>query len=229
MKQVSKHILIAIFSLFFLQNIYSQDLINHSGNKNFRKNSIHSLYNTFPEDTVKNPKKSSNIKLSGIFLNLGFGLDVPLRDLSTSSNPTFGILGRIEYGSTIIFPFVPGIEIDYFSYAGSDNFITPLLLNSFRTKILSFGLSIEYTLAKLLNSSYTIPFIAFDIKTNKITRVIDPPTVNTGFPVNDSKISAGLGFGFTLFIFDFYTKYNFMKELSNLGFYVKIKFPVAQF
>jgi hypothetical protein len=180
-------------------------------------------------DTVKSVKKPTNITHSGIFLSVGGGLDVPLRDFKNNSNATFGILGRLEFGSTAIFPFVFGAEIDYFSYAGSDNFITPLLLNSLRTKILSFGASVEYTLSKLLNSSYTIPFITLDVKTNKITRVIDPSTTPIGYPDKDSKISVGFGFGFTLFVFDFSVKYNYMKELSNLGFYTKIKFPVIQF
>lgn len=180
-------------------------------------------------DTVKSIKKPSNITHSGIFLSVGGGLSVPLRDFSNNSKPAFGILGRLEFGSTALFPFVPGAEINYFSYNGTDNFITPLFLNSLKTKIFSYGVSLEYTLSRLLNSSYTIPFLTLDVKSNKITRVVDPPSVSIGYPDKDSRVSVGMGFGFTLFIFDFYAKYNYMKELSNLGFYTKIKFPVIQF
>lgn len=228
MKKTFLNILILTLIIPF-HNSFAQYSVNLT--KNYLPSKLLHNYTTGYTllDTVKSVKKTSDIVHSGIFLSIGGGLSVPLRDFSNNSNPTFGILGRLEFGSTFLFPFVPGVEIDYFSYAGSDNFITPLFLNSLRTKIFSFGVSFEYTLSRLLNSSYTIPFITIDVKSNKITRVVDPPSISIGYPVKDSRVSIGFGFGFTLFIFDFTVKYNYMKELSNLGFYTKIKFPVVQF
>lgn len=227
MKKFSLYIpvIIILFSLNYTFAQYLPQRLKPTESLNL----THTNFANTLTDTVKSIKKPSNITHSGIFLSVGGGLSVPLRDFSNNSKPAFGILGRLEFGSTAIFPFVPGVEINYFSYKGTDNFITPLFLNSLKTKILSYGVSLEYTLSRLLNSSYTIPFLAIDVKSNKITRVVDPSTVQIGYPGNDSRVSVGMGFGFTLFIFDFYVKYNYMKELSNLGFYTKVKFPVIQF
>jgi hypothetical protein len=230
MKNSIKFISILIPVILSCNNLYAQknSLLN---DRSYRVNADKILHqnNVSFTDTIKKEQKLKNISHSGIFLSIGGGLDVPLRNFHTTSNTSFGILGRLEFGSTAIFPFVPGVEIDYFSYSGSDNFLTSLLLNSFQTKILSFGVSLEYTLSRLLNSSYTIPFIALDVKTNNIKRQYGPAGTITGYPDTESRISIGAGFGFTLFVFDFVVKYNYMKDLSNFGAYAKIKFPVIQF
>ncbi|MCI0448922.1 MAG: hypothetical protein L0Y79_03935, partial [Chlorobi bacterium] len=163
---------------------------------------------TFADSLSKGLKRSKSI--SAVFLSVGGGISVPLSPFKTSSDVTFGILGRIEFSSYGIFPFVVGGEITYFSYAGADEFKTINLLTNFKTTMLSYGLNIEYSLAKILRSSFTMPFLAVDVKYNNIKREYDESRNFTDLPKEESKISVGAGFGFTLFIFDFYTKYNYM-------------------
>ena len=189
-----------------------------------RKLSFNSL-----ADSTKKTTPIKKFRAAGIFLSVGSGLNVPLKSFGDNSIPTFGILGRLEYTSTTIFPFVIGGEITYFSYLGKDQFTTLYILNTFRTHITSYGLSIEYSLARLLNSPYSIPFLTIDVKTNKIRRDIDPNMTFQDLPVTDSRVSVSAGFGVTLFVVDFYVKYNYMKDLSNFGAYAKIKFPVIRF
>jgi len=229
--KTARKIIIFTISLFFLfHNGFAQEVIRPIKRSDYHKTAYQYREQTLTlTDTVKNPKKPTGIVHNGIFISAGFGLDVPFRDLGRSSNPTFGILGKLEYGSSAIFPFIPGVEVDYFSYAGSDTYVTLHLLNGFRTRIFSYGVTLEYTLSKLLNSAYTIPFVTLDVKNNKITREINPAGAFTGFPNSETRISVGGGFGFTLFVFDFYTRFNYMKELSNLGFYAKLKIPIIQF
>lgn len=181
------------------------------------------------QDTTKPVTQRKKFSLGGIFISAGTGLNVPLKKFYENSTPTFGILGRLEYSSYSIFPLIFGGEVTYFSYNGDDEFKTLNLLSNFRTKILSYGLSIEYTLSKLLNSSYTIPFVTVDVKSNNIKREYDEDASFTDLPRTESKISIGGGIGFTLFVLDFYVKYNYMKDLSNFGVYTKIKFPVIRF
>lgn len=176
-------------------------------------------------------KKTHGVSLSGIFISIGTGLSVPVAHFSSTSNPVFGILGRLEFASTAIFPLVIGGEVDYFSYSGNDNYMTQNLLTTYQTKIFSFGMTAEFTFARLIKSHYTIPYICIDVKSNKITRKISgisgsvPPSV----PLKESRVSFGAGFGFTLFVLDFYIKYNYMKELSGFGVYAKMKFPLIRF
>lgn len=173
--------------------------------------------------------KRKKISLGGIFLSAGTGLSIPLKKFNENSNPAFGLLGRLEYSTYKIFPLVIGGEVTYFSYNGADLFKTTNLLNTFKTKILSYGITLEYTLSKLLNSSYTIPFVMLDVKINSIKREYDAGHTFSDLPAKDSKISVGAGFGFTLFVLDFYLKYNYMKDQNNFGVYTKIKFPIIRF
>jgi hypothetical protein len=184
---------------------------------------------SFQDTTKPTEKKSRSFSLHGIFLSIGGGLSVPLSDFNSYSNVSYGILGRIEYSSTVIFPFVIGGEVDYFSYGGYDLYKTLHLLNSLDTKILSYGLNIEYTLSRLLNSSYTIPFLTIDVKNNIIKREYDENVNIEELQRKQTKVSVGAGFGFTLFVFDFVVKYNYMKTLSNIGVYTKVKIPVIRF
>lgn len=180
------------------------------------------------KDSTKNTRLK-HIKLSGLFLSVGGGLNVPLHEFKNTSIPTFGLMARLEYSSTSIFPFVIGGELNYVSYRGDDQFKSENQLSTFKTKILAFGLTVEYSLSRFFNSAYTIPFIAFDVKTNKITREYDATATLPDYPLTDSKVSIGAGFGFTLFVMDFFLKYNYMKQYSNFGVYTKIKFPVIRF
>ena len=180
------------------------------------------------KDSTKNTV-TKRLKLSGLFLSVGGGLNVPLHEFKTSSIPTFGLMARLEYSSTSIFPFVIGAELNYVSYKGDDQFMSQNQLSTFKTKILAFGLTVEYSLSRFFNSAYTTPFLAFDVKTNKITREYDTDKNLPAYPLKDSKVSIGGGVGFTLFVMDFFIKYNYMKQYSNFGVYTKIKFPVIRF
>lgn len=181
-------------------------------------------------DTVK-PKTTGKRTISGIFLGIGGGISIPSSTFNENSDVSFGLLGRLEFASTAIFPFVIGGEITYFVYNGSDQFKTVNVLNTFKTKVLSYGLNIEYSLSKLLPSAFTMPFLTADVKSNNIKRDIDAGKNldSLNLPSTESKISVGAGFGFTMFIFDFHVKYNYMKNNNNIGVYVKTKIPVIRF
>jgi len=181
-------------------------------------------------DTVK-PKAYYKKTISGIFLGIGGGISIPLSPLTDNSNVSFGILGRVDFGSTAIFPLVIGGEVTYFVYNGSDLFKTTNLLNTFKTKIFSFGLNLEYSLTKIFPTAFTMPFISVDVKSNSIKRELDAGRSldSLNLPAKDSKVSVGAGIGFTMFFFDFHIKYNYMKDASNIGVYTKVKIPVIKF
>lgn len=184
---------------------------------------------SFYADSLAPKKLVTKKSISAIFLSVGGGIAVPLSPFKNNSDVTFGILGRIEFASTSIFPFVIGGEVDYFSFSGADEFKTINLLSNLTTKILSVGLNIEYSLSKILRSSFTMPFLTVDVKTNQIKREYDESRTLDGLPRTEQKISVGAGFGLTLFIFDFYMKYNHMKDNSFIGVYTKTKIPVIKF
>ncbi len=182
------------------------------------------------QDTTK-PKTFTKKSISGIFLGVGGGLCIPMSPFKDNSDVSFGILGRLDFSSTAIFPLVIGGEVTYFNFAGSDLFKTLNTLNTFQTKILSYGLNVEYSLTKIFPSAFTMPFISVDVKSNNIKRETDADKSldSLNLLAKESKVSIGAGFGFTMFIFDFHIKYNYMKDLSFIGVYTKIKVPVIKF
>lgn len=220
---ITRSFIIFVFAGFYLSSsaVFTQTKIDYS--KLYQENSK----TTFADSVTK--KLVTKKTISAIFLGLGGGLGIPLSPFKNNSNVTFGALGRVEFGSTAIFPFVIGVELDYFSYPGADEFETQNLINSLKTKILSYGLNIEYSMAKLVRSSFTTLFLTADVKNNQINREYDSDTNFVDLPREESKISFGGGIGFTLFIFDIYGKYNYMKGNSNIGVYIKTKFPVIRF
>lgn len=197
-------------------------------NRFYLKNSIHKNRSVTLADSL-NKKLVTKKSISALFVGVGGGISIPLSTFKDNSNVSFGILGRLEFASTSIFPFVISGEVDYFSYNGADEFKTVNVLSNFKTKILSVGLNIEYSLVKLVHSSFTMPFLTVDIKNNLIKREYDDNRTLENLPRDESKISIGAGFGLTLFIFDFYVKYNRMKDNSSIGVYTKTKIPVIRF
>jgi len=217
-------LIILLFALLFTANTKTQ---------NFTKPDLHIAsgklqHKEFYADTLKKNLVTKR-SISALFIGLGGGIGIPNAKFSETANPVFGILGRLEFSSTGIFPFVIGGEVNYYSFNSPDEFRTVNLLSSYRTKILAFGLNIDYSLSKLMRSSFTMPFISVDVKSNNIKRDYDVDTTFTAYPKTDSKISIGAGVGFTVFIFDFTVKYNYMKDNSFVAVTAKTKFPIIRF
>lgn len=182
---------------------------------------------TFADSLNKNLITKRSI--SALFIGFGGGIAIPVSKFSETANPTFGILGRMEFSSTGIFPFVIGGEVNYYSYNSPDEFRAVNILSSYRTKILSFGLNIDYSLSKLFRSSFTMPFLTVDVKSNNIKRDFDENRSFEGLALNESRVSVGAGVGFTLFILDFSVKYNYMKDNSFVSVTTKTKIPIIRF
>ncbi|HMQ99227.1 MAG TPA: hypothetical protein PKE39_09405 [Ignavibacteria bacterium] len=230
MKTINLKLILPLVLLILSVNSYSQkpDDLNPGYSIDSRLQKITGgRINTYADSLQKKliPKRS----ISALFLGFGGGLAIPMSKFSETANPTFGILGRLEFSSTGIFPFVIGGEVNYFSYNSPDEFRTINLLSSYRTKILSFGLNIDYSLSKLFRTSFTMPFISVDVKSNNIKRDFDENRSFEGVPLTESKVSVGAGLGFTLFILDFSVKYNYMKDNSFISVTTKTKFPVIRF
>ena len=230
MKTINLKLILPLVLLILTVNTYSQKQ-NRPVLSNLQK---YTLQNSKGDQTITyadslQKKLVPKRNISALFLGLGGGISVPMSKFSETANPTFGLLGRLEFSSTGIFPFVIGGEVNYYSYNSPDEFRTINLLSSYRTKILSFGLNIDYSLSKLFRSSFTMPFISVDVKSNNIKRDFDENRSFEGLPLTESKVSVGAGIGFTLFILDFSVKYNYMKDNSFISVTTKTKFPVIRF
>lgn len=230
MKTIYFKLILPLLLLILSADSYSQYQVKHYSGYSLesRLQKVSEIQPEIFADSLQKkliPKRS----ISALFLGFGGGLAIPMSKFSETANPTFGILGRLEFSSTGIFPFVIGGEVNYYSYNSPDEFRTINLLSSYRTKILSFGLNIDYSLSKIFRTSFTMPFISVDVKSNNIKRDFDENRSFEGLPLTESKVSVGAGLGFTLFILDFSVKYNYMKDNSFISVTTKTKIPVIRF
>lgn len=220
------NIFLKVILLLLAFNILSSNSQNIALNNSKNKHSYSEKFQ-FADSLKKNTVTKRNI--SALFIGIGGGLSIPVAKFKETANPIFGILGRMEFSSTGIFPFVIGGEVNYYSYNSPDEFRTTNLLTGYKTKILSFGLNIDYSLSKLISSSFTMPFLTVDVKSNNIKREYDAGRTLEGLLPSESKVSVGAGFGFTLFVLDFSVKYNYIKDNSFVSVTTKTKFPLIRF
>jgi len=223
-------LILPVLLIVITAGINSQVLLKDRSDVKYTLNSASKIKSNSPAfaDSLKKNLITKR-SISALFLGFGGGLAIPVSKFTETANPRFGILGRMEFSSTGIFPFVIGAEVNYYSYNSPDDFRAINILSSYRTKILSFGLNIDYSLSKLFRSSFTMPFLTVDVKSNNIKREFDEIRTFEGLALTESKVSVGAGIGFTLFILDFSVKYNYMKDNSFVSVTTKTKFPIIRF
>lgn len=172
---------------------------------------------------------SSNPKPSGIFIAPTVGFDVPMRDFGTNSKSSVSFGVKIEYASISIYPIVIFGKYESQKYQGSDAFRTLYILNSMDTKITSIGGGVYVLLNKYLKSNFTMPFLVGEISSYSVKRLLSPTIEIPGIKATDSKIVYSAGLGFTLYIFDIITSYNFGNEYSSLSIKTQFHFPIIKF
>lgn len=230
MKTQYLKLILPVLLIVITAGINSQSLLKErTGIKSMLSTASYKKSNSVSFADSLNKNLITKRSISALFIGFGGGIAIPVSKFSETANPTFGILGRMEFSSTGIFPFVIGGEVNYYSYNSPDEFRAVNILSSYRTKILSFGLNIDYSLSKLFRSSFTMPFLTVDVKSNNIKRDFDENRSFEGLALNESKVSVGAGVGFTLFILDFSVKYNYMKDNSFVSVTTKTKIPIIRF
>ncbi len=212
---MDKRILILLGIMFFVSiSVYAQDEKTEQ-----------------PKDTTNTAKlyKSSNPKPSGIFIAPTLGIDFPMNEFADNSTYSVSYGFKLEYASISIYPIVIFGQFQIQNHPGSDAFKTLNILSSAETKITSFGGGIYILLNKYLKSNFTMPFLVADVKFYDVKRIISPEKSIEGIKMTDSKVIFSTGLGFTLFIFDIITSYNFAKEYSTLSVKTQFRLPLIKF
>jgi hypothetical protein len=182
------------------------------------------------QDTLKTAPTGFHIpKSSGIFLAPDFGFNFPMGTFADKSKIAINFGARIEYASLSIYPFIPFAGVNTQKHKGSDAYMTENLLNYFDTEILSISGGVYFLANKYLRSNFTSPFLVGEIKYYSIKRTADPDRELEGVLKSDSKIIFSGGLGFTLYIFDIITSYDFAGDYSNLNVRMQIHIPVFKF
>lgn len=204
-------------------NLFAQDLIRPSGD--LKKPDIYTPELTF----AKNPKPELSINAGGLFISPFIGFEFPLQEFSNNSKSAFDFGVKLEFAHSKIYPFVVGGFFQYQSHEGIDEIKTANFLSAFKTDITSFGGSIDFIINKYLKSDFTIPFITVEVKMMNVKRTITPEEFNPGYATSDNVIGIGGGIGFTVFIFDIITGYNYAGDFSTFGIKTRFHFPLIKF
>jgi hypothetical protein len=170
-----------------------------------------------------------NQKMNGIFVTPFIGIDWPVRDFHNISKSTVAYGIKLEFASFKLYPLVLGIMYKYQNNHGNDDFITAQYLNTFDTKLMSYGVTADIILNKFLHLNFSLPFIFLEAKYISVQRVISPPENPLNYSESDNLFGFTLGGGFTLSIFDIYGGYTFAKDYSSAGINTRIHFALIKF
>ncbi|MBS1513610.1 MAG: hypothetical protein JSS63_01160 [Bacteroidetes bacterium] len=182
------------------------------------------------QDSTPVSGKRGTANPGGIFISPTLSAVYPTGDFSTSSKiaPQFGV--RLEYSSKKIYPFVIGALLEVAKHHGKDEFMNSYLLNTYDTKVTSFGGSVDIILSKFLKTNFTIPFATLEAKYINASTTISPDGISIpGVELSRSEFAYGGGLGFTLYIFDIYAKYSYSKSYSTFSVNTRFHFPVVKF
>jgi hypothetical protein len=174
------------------------------------------------------PKKDYSSP-GGLFITPSLGMELPMSGISGNSNMALSLGAKLEYSSIKIYPFVLGISFQVNNHNGSEEYRTINLLNTFTTKITSFGISVDFLLAKFLKTKFTVPFFILEGKYFQIQREISPEKELAGILKDESGIGVTAGAGFTLYIFDIIGTYSYFEKNSTIGFKTRIRVPIIKF
>jgi len=177
---------------------------------------------------LSKPKKDYSSP-GGIFITPSLGMEIPMAGISGNSNMALSLGAKLEYSSIKIYPFILGVTFQVNNHNGSEEYKTINLLNTFTTKITSFGISVDFLLAKFLKTKFTVPFFILEGKYFQIQREISPEKELAGVIKDESGIGVTAGAGFTLYIFDIIGTYSYFEKNSTIGFKTRIRVPIIKF
>ncbi|MCE1165442.1 MAG: hypothetical protein LWX07_08590 [Bacteroidetes bacterium] len=174
-------------------------------------------------------RKPVSGKPSGIFATPFLGMDFPMKTFADNSNNavTYGV--RLEFASLHIYPLVLFGEYQFSKHPGNDIFKSQYYLNTLETRISAFGGGFYFLANKYLKSNFTSPFIVGEVKFYNVTRLVTPDVEIEGLKKSESKVVLSGGLGFTLYIFDIITSYNFGGDYSSLSVKTQFHFPLLKF
>jgi len=182
------------------------------------------------KDTLETFKIKKDYSIpGGIFITPSLGMEVPIIGISSNSNLALSLGAKLEYSSLNIYPFVIGLSFQVNNHNGTEEYKTINLLNTFKTKITSIGLSVDFLLAKYLKTKFTVPFIVLEGKYFKIQREISPEKELPGVLKEESGFGVTAGAGFTVYIFDLVGTYSYFEKNSTIGFKTRIRVPILKF
>ncbi len=168
-------------------------------------------------------------KPSGIFIAPFLGVDFPLKTFSGNSKNAVTYGARLEFASMHIYPIVLFGEYQFTKHPGSDVFKSQYYLSTLETKVSSFGGGFYFLANKYLKSNFTAPFIVGEVKFYNVTRTVTPDVNIENLNKSESKVVLSGGLGFTLYIFDIITSYNFAGDYSSLSVKTQFHFPLIKF
>jgi hypothetical protein len=168
-------------------------------------------------------------KLNGIFVSPFMGLEWPVKVFNNTSKSAFTYGIKLEFAGFKLYPVILGLIYKYQKNPGKDDFMTAQLLNTFDTKISSFGITADILLNKYIHSNFTLPFLTLEVKYLSVQRIISPDIITLNYKTSDNLIGITAGAGFTLSIFDIYGGYTFAKDYSSAEIMTRIHFALIKF
>ena len=165
----------------------------------------------------------------GLFMAIGVGPRFPIGDFSDKRNIGIGADVSLLYGDNNLIPFFLYTSIGYQHYPGRQDFYKNSDYSSFSTNAVVIESGIRYYFKPLLNNIVLLmPIIdagleycyyedlnQFKAGTGKNNRIDD-----------DDKFGFHIGAGFSMFLLDAVTYYNYLPQHQYISFSLKANIPI---
>ncbi|MBV6478638.1 MAG: hypothetical protein HGGPFJEG_01393 [Ignavibacteria bacterium] len=223
-------VILIFFVIIVSEKTYAEDKMHLANSSAASKNFTESRVISDDSAKVKTGKsRTQKINFGGIFLSPYIGVSFPIGGFNDYSKSGFAYGFKAEIGFNKLYPFVFGVVYEGQTNPGNPEFTTTNVLNTYDTKITSVGGSVDFILNKYVKSNFTSPILTLEVKYTSVTKDISPITNNPDIPGDKNLLTYSAGLGFTIYVFDFVSKYTFADEYSNLNFLARIHIPIVRF
>ena len=171
----------------------------------------------------------NNQPATGLFMAVGVGPRFPIGDFSENQNIGIGFDFTLSYTNTDFLPVFLYSSIGYMNFPGKQSFYKVSEYSSLTSNVIVLNGGVRYFLPPLIeniillmpvfeaavNLSYFEKGHVFKIDSNK-----------GNFTENNIKTGFKLGAGFSMFMMDVITSYNYLHNNQFIAFDLRVRIPI---
>ncbi|MCX7797836.1 MAG: hypothetical protein N2249_04345 [Melioribacter sp.] len=165
----------------------------------------------------------------GLFMAVGVGPKFPIGELNNNSNIGVGFDVTLSYTDNIFIPFFLYTTVGYGHFPGRQDLYKKSDYSSFSSNVLLISSGIRYYFPPLLESVVLLmPIVDAGIEYAYFENLhqfkIDKNKQN--FLENFGRFGFQAGMGFSMFILDVITYYNYLPSNQHISFVIKANIPI---
>ncbi len=165
----------------------------------------------------------------GLFMSLGVGPRFPIGDFADNQNIGVGVEATFSYTDNEFLPIFIYATIGYQHYPGKQSFYKRSDYSSFSSNVVIIASGVRYYFKPLFEQVVLLmPIIDAGLEYALFEKLhqFKPGTGKSNFVEEVGKFGFHLGAGFSMFLLDVITYYNYLPNNQYLSFNLKVNIPI---